>query len=103
MQTFRKRPITIQAVQWDGSIASGEAIAAALPAVSLHAEKDDPRPPRLAVATLEGVLCARPGDWIIQGVVGEVYPCRPDVFAATYEAIDAPMCLMTDPTPETAP
>lgn len=85
MQTFRKKPVTIQAIQWDGSIKSGEQIAALLPAVSLHAEKDDPRPPRLSIVTLEGVMIARVGDWIIQGVAGEVYPCKPDIFAATYE------------------
>lgn len=87
MQTFRKRPVTIQAIQWDGSIASGETIAALLPAVVLHAEKDDPRPPRLSIATLEGVMTARAGDWIIQGVAGEVYPCKADIFAATYEPV----------------
>jgi hypothetical protein len=87
MQTFRKKPVTIQAIQWDGSIKSGEQIAALLPAVSLHAEKDDPRPPRLSIVTLEGVMIARVGDWIIQGVAGEVYPCKPDIFAATYEPV----------------
>ena len=87
MKTFRKKPVTIQAIQWDGSVESGEKIAALLPAVSLHAEKDDPRPPRLAIVTLEGVMTARVGDWIIQGVAGEVYPCKADIFTATYEPV----------------
>lgn len=86
---FRKKPVTIQALRWDGSITSGEQIAATpgFEAVQLHAEKDDPRPPRLVCPTLEGVLLASPGDWIIRGVRGEVYPCKPDVFADTYEAV----------------
>ncbi len=37
------------------------------------------------IATLEGDMEAQPGDWIIQGVKGELYPCKPDIFAATYE------------------
>lgn len=39
----------------------------------------------LFIRTLEGVMEAVPGDWIIRGVKGEVYPCKPDIFAATYE------------------
>lgn len=38
-----------------------------------------------SIATLEGVLRADYGDWIIRGVKGEIYPCKPDIFAATYE------------------
>ena len=39
------------------------------------------------IATLEGVMTANPNDWIIQGVKGEIYPCKPDIFQATYEAV----------------
>jgi hypothetical protein len=39
----------------------------------------------LDITTLEGVMHASVGDWIIQGVKGELYPCKPDIFAATYE------------------
>lgn len=41
----------------------------------------------LLIATLEGVMRAEPGDWVIRGVKGELYPCKPDIFAATYEAV----------------
>ena len=41
----------------------------------------------LEIVTLEGTMYASPGDWIIRGVAGEFYPCKPDIFAATYEAI----------------
>ena len=37
------------------------------------------------IGTLEGGMCAGPGDWIIRGVKGEIYPCKPDIFAATYD------------------
>lgn len=57
--------------------------------------EDDPSPndirdlfgPHMLVPTLEGVMVARPGDWIIQGVKGEFYPCKPDIFAATYDPV----------------
>ena len=39
----------------------------------------------LYIGTLEGEMMAGPGDWIIRGVKGEIYPCKPDIFAATYE------------------
>jgi hypothetical protein len=40
------------------------------------------------IETLEGSMLATPGDWIIRGVKGELYPCKPDIFAATYEAAE---------------
>ena len=43
----------------------------------------------ILIDTLEGKMRANPGDWIIRGVKGEFYPCRDDIFAATYEAVDA--------------
>jgi hypothetical protein len=49
----------------------------------------------IAIKTLEGVMVAEPGDWIIRGVQGEFYPCKPDIFAATYERVPT----MPEPTP----
>ena len=40
------------------------------------------------IATLEGTMTANPGDYIITGVKGEKYPCKPDIFCATYEPVD---------------
>jgi hypothetical protein len=45
--------------------------------------------PYIAIPTLEGVMAARPGDFIIKGVNGEFYPCKPDIFAKTYEEVQA--------------
>ena len=42
-------------------------------------------PPEISIMTLEGVMTASIGDYIIQGVKGELYPCKPDIFEATYE------------------
>ena len=40
------------------------------------------------IPTLEGVMTAYPGDWIIRGIEGELYPCKPDIFEATYEKVE---------------
>jgi hypothetical protein len=80
---FRKKPVVIEAVQYDGS--NHEAIGYfAGQAVSLESGG-------LFVRTLENRrLEADKGDWIIKGVKGEFYPCKPDIFAATYERVDEP-------------
>ena len=43
---------------------------------------------RITVDTLEGQMVGNPGDWLITGVAGEKYPCRDDIFRATYEPVD---------------
>ncbi|HWQ95907.1 MAG TPA: hypothetical protein VN368_00905 [Candidatus Methylomirabilis sp.] len=42
----------------------------------------------LTIRTLEGEMTAHPGDWIIKGVNGELYPCKPDIFEKTYEPVE---------------
>lgn len=61
MTQYRKKPVVIDAYQTDVEV---------------------------KIETLEGVMTANPGDFIITGVKGEVYPCKPDIFEATYELID---------------
>jgi hypothetical protein len=53
---------------------------------ALEYEGEIDRAVTLLIPTLEGVMKCQPGDWIIKGVKGECYPCKPDIFAATYEA-----------------
>ena len=43
---------------------------------------------RVEIKTLEGTMIADPGDWIITGIKGEKYPCKPDVFLLTYEPVE---------------
>lgn len=61
MAKYRKKPVVIEAVQ---------------------------TPVEVLIETLEGTMKASPGDWIITGVKGERYPCKPDVFERTYEKVD---------------
>ena len=44
--------------------------------------------PIMTIQTLEGVMAASPGDWIIRGIKGEFYPCKPDIFSATYDPVE---------------
>lgn len=73
---FRKKPVVIEAVQFTGEQPWPEGVYAS----SNPRERDTP-----VCWTLEGPLHVSVGDWIIQGVKGEFYPCKPDIFAATYE------------------
>jgi len=55
---------------------------------ALFPDTDDPTWDRLVIGTLEGVHRVQWNDWIIRGVKGELYPCKPDIFAATYESVE---------------
>lgn len=89
MSKFRKRPVVIEAVQFNNDASSYVLIDWA----NNKRRKPDQALVRwenstLKIPTLEGVMEASPGDWIICGVQGELYPCKPDIFAATYEAVE---------------
>jgi hypothetical protein len=79
---FRKRPVVIDAVQFNRE--NGDAIAAWCGGQFYFSVNHTPN---LRIHTLEGDHFASVGDWIIRGVKGEFYPCKPDIFAATYEAV----------------
>jgi len=94
MPMFRKKPVVIEAVQIDKrmDLTSPAWWAEAIQQcrVSLHGMGKFTRDlPMVEVVTLEGIMTGVQGDWIIKGVKGELYPCKPDIFAATYEAADA--------------
>lgn len=86
-QRFRKKPVEIEAMQWDGTAAGATPIIDwALSSGGTIRCHSHPRS-YLSVDTLEGAMSASKGDWIICGVENEFYPCKPSVFAATYEAV----------------
>lgn len=93
MAKFRKRPIIVDAVQlrwdtWDemcshanvGHLENGQPEGVFGPDNSIN----------LNIPTLEGLMVAREGDWVIKGVNGELYPCKPDIFDKTYEPNELP-------------
>lgn len=80
MSKYRKKPVVIEAVQFTGELTSLDVAGFNIPEVS-----QDFMSRTCQVKTLEGTMTAQPGDWIIKGVKGEFYPCKPDIFEATYE------------------
>lgn len=96
MSKFRKKPVVIDAVQWSGNnLREVIAFTDGPPETrSTHAAMkwddycDLVARDGLKIHTLEGKMSASVGDWIIRGVQGEHYPCKPDIFAATYEPAD---------------
>jgi hypothetical protein len=94
MAQFRKKPVIIEAVQWTGSNPD-ELLGFMLTGASLRREnwKTDRGGILiggcLVIETLEGEMRATPFDWIIKGVKGEFYPCKPDIFIATYESVES--------------
>lgn len=96
MSKYRKKPIIIEAFQYDGDFQkqTGEyyvpiwAVEAYKNGVLYFKQLDTlGHPCELFVRTLEGNMKANIGDYIIQGVNAELYPCKPDVFEKTYELV----------------
>jgi hypothetical protein len=93
MTRYRKKPVEIEAQQYDGT---WQSVNDWLTALGYDEDGDgtDGGPAchmadgELIIQTLEGDLHASPGDFIIRGVQGEFYPCKPDIFAATYEVAE---------------
>lgn len=93
MAQFRKKPVVIEAYCFDQKrenyrpdwfqdrVSTNEIIT---------------YPDHAIIKTLEGDMRADLGDWVIKGVKGEVYPCKPEIFAATYDPVDTPQHLMPD-------
>lgn len=89
---FRKLPIIIEAVQWDGKQLNetpkwiGEALTKegtpdTTPGTLFR------RGDKIHIGTLDSVAIANPGDWIIRGINGELYPCAGDIFPQTFEPV----------------
>lgn len=77
---FRKKPVVIDATLFRAGEQDSD-LAGDVVAGTVRYTEDG----NMLIRTLEGEMVARPGDWIIRGVRGELYPCKPDIFDATYE------------------
>ena len=97
MAKYRKKPVVIDAVLWTGREADMPDVMALvdfalLPKDDVHVDSGigyTPTTGELYIPTLEGTMTARPGDYIIRGVKGELYPCKPDIFKETNEPVEA--------------
>ena len=83
MARFRKKPVVIEAWQ---NVPSAE-VPLWFDRMGTYKNGSSPGC-TIKIYTLEGIMEAYPGDWIIKGVKGEIYPCKPDIFAATYDRVD---------------
>ena len=83
---YRKKPVIIEAIQWTGKNADDvmNFICESLP-VNREVEVFNSK---IAIDTLEGTMFASIDDYIIRGVNGEYYPCKPDIFEKTYEEVE---------------
>ena len=98
-RVYRKKPVTVEAVQW-----TGENLAEMCEFIDSEVFEIIPRV-GLVIHTLEGDHHASPGDYIIKGVNGEFYPCKPDIFAKTYESAtltppNEPMPVLVNDEPD---
>lgn len=84
VRKFRKRPITIEAMQ----VTDGRSVLDIVDWMnSSRTVGYNTSPPTIWIDTLEGQMTADTGDWVIKGVQGEFYPCKPDIFAKTYQEV----------------
>lgn len=95
VSAYRKRPVEIEAIQWnpyaeatvnavrDWLESHGKSLSHFPNVATIWVNVEG----GLNIQTLEGVMTAQAGDWVIRGVAGEFYPCKPDIFEATYEPV----------------
>lgn len=105
MPRYKKRPVVIEAMRWIGTRESASSIvdwaatgqdryvypvkyAPAQDAYNDGEKACDANPAKLVIDTLEGLMTASAGDFIIKGVNGEFYPCKPDIFEKSYELVE---------------
>jgi hypothetical protein len=88
MQNFRKKPVIIQAMLWDGQQDTLNLLMQiGMKYGGYRTASDGKTISNLTIQTLEGSMSASIGDFIIKGIKGEFYPCKPDIFHKSYEEV----------------
>ena len=93
MANYRKKPVEVDAIQWDGINLSeikefvGDSLAYDIIDTAWQVGKGKPHV-LMKIKTLEGDMDVSEKDFIIKGINGEYYPCKPDIFKKTYESVD---------------
>lgn len=88
---YRKKPVVVEAFKWTADINQTEDpvwMLEALECGEAWFENCGTKEVKLVIKTLEGNHIANPGDYIIKGIKGELYPCKPDIFEQTYETVE---------------
>lgn len=89
MAYYTNKPVTVEAHVYDGTVVSAASLVNWIVANGREAHVVDGR---LLIETLEGTHEARPGDFVIKGIKGDFYPCKSDIFEATYTKTGADPC-----------
>lgn len=84
---YRKKPVIIEAIQFEDNSDRIIEIHEFMGGDTIRVNYEDKDNPYLKIETLEGTMKASVGDYIIKGVNGEFYPCKPDIFEKTYEGV----------------
>lgn len=90
MAQYRKKPVVIDAFEWTGDINQTDDplwITEAIKKGKIWFNQHGTSGVTMEIATLEGNHIAQQGDYIIKGIKGEIYPCKPDIFEKTYEPV----------------
>ena len=82
---YRKKPVVVEAVRFTGEPENIVELSEFMAPKDVIVNYANPEHPQLHISTLEGLMAANVGDYIIKGVQGELYPCKEDIFKATYE------------------
>jgi uncharacterized protein affecting Mg2+/Co2+ transport len=90
MAFYRKKPIIVEAIQYNGNCVELYNWSNGVVVVSpvLEPDENNPSGDYVQIHTLEGTMIGDRGDWIIKGINGEFYPCKPDIFEKTYEIVN---------------
>ena len=86
--TYKKKPVEVEAFRPNIDQPAPEWFIKAIENGTAHYVYGDILPPILEIETLEGAMICSLGDYVIKGVKGELYPCKPDIFEATYEPVE---------------
>lgn len=88
MPKYRKKPVVIEAIQFKDDVKVIQCLSKFIDNQDLVIDYSNKDNPKIKIDTLEGIMEASVGDYIIKGVNGEFYPCKPDIFEKTYEKVD---------------
>lgn len=85
LKNYVKKPITIQAIQWNGNYNDLKGI---FPIENAIEPTEIKRNGKIVISTLEGKMTGNHGDYLIIGIKGEVYPCKKEIFEESYEEVN---------------
>ena len=99
MSFYRKKPVVIEAFEFGGGINKGDDhdwMCDQIKKGTLYFDSESAPEITLKIKTLEGIMTANQGDYIIKGIEGELYPCKPDIFKKTYEKVETQKIIRLD-------